>query len=113
MRSQFLGYCLHAFAAHHTTDTAYDQQHNVIEHFGKGLIHGGHGLQWLDNECQAIQHERHDASQDQRDNDYDETPDTGLKFFSGQTTLLVRVRVLVEQFASPIQVLQGNLGSLV
>jgi hypothetical protein len=111
MRSQFLGYCLYTFAAHHTTNTAYNQQHNVIEHFGKGLIHGGHGFQWLDNERQAIEHERHDASQDQCDNDYDETPDTGLVFLSGQPRQ--RVRVLVEQFASPKQGLQGNLGSLV
>jgi hypothetical protein len=57
---------------------------------------------------QAVQHERHDASQDERDDYNDETPDAGFKLFSGQTTLWVR---LVLQFASPIQGLRGNLGN--
>jgi hypothetical protein len=109
MGSQFLSCGLYTFTAHHTTDTTDDQQHNVIEHLGKGLVHWSHRLQWLDDKRQAVQHEGHDASQDQRDNDYDETPDTGLKFFSGQTTLGVLV---VGQFVSPIQGLRGNLGSL-
>jgi hypothetical protein len=65
----------------------------------------------LCDECQAIQHEGYDASQDKRDYDNDKTPSPDFKFFSGQTTL--RVLVLVEQFASPKQGLQGNLGSLV
>jgi hypothetical protein len=111
MRSQFLSCGLYTFAAHHATDTAYNQQHNVIEHFGKGLVHGGHGLQWLDDKRQAVEHERNNASQDERDNDYDKTPDAGLVFLSGQPRQ--RVLVLVLQFASPKQGLQDNLGSLV
>ena len=110
MCSQFLSCGLYALAAHDTTDTAYDEQHNVIEHLGKRLVHGGHGLQWLDYERQAVKHERYDARQDQRDDDYDKTPDAGFIFLSGQP----RQRVLVvAQFASPKQGLQGNLGSLV
>jgi hypothetical protein len=62
----------------------------------------------LGNECQAVQHEGYDASQDKRDYDNDETPSPDFKFFSGQTMLVV----LVGQFVSPIQGLLGNRDSL-
>jgi hypothetical protein len=62
----------------------------------------------LGNEGQAIQHEGHNASQDKRDYDNDETPSPDFKFFSGQTMLVV----LVGQFVSPIQGLLGNRDSL-
>jgi hypothetical protein len=107
----FLCCCLYTFAAHNATNATYNEQNDVIQHLGKGLVHRSHRLQWLYNKCQAVQHESNDASQNQRDNDNDKTPDTGFKFFSGQMTL--RVLVLVMQFASPIQGLQGNQGSLV
>jgi hypothetical protein len=65
----------------------------------------------LNHKSQAVKHKSHNASQNQRDNDNDKTPDSGFKFFSGQRTLLVLVLVL--QFASPIQVRLNNLDSLV
>jgi hypothetical protein len=103
-------YSLHALTTHHATNTAHNEQYDVIEHLGKSLIHRSHGLQWLNHEGQAVEHECYDASQDQGDNDYNETPDTGLKFFSGQTTL--RMLIVVRQFVSPKQGLQDNLDSL-
>jgi hypothetical protein len=102
---------LNALAAHHPTDTAYNEEDNVIKHLGKCLIHGGHGLQWLRHERQAIQHERYDTRQDERHDDNDETPSADFEFFSGQTTRRMLVGMLVEQFASPIQGLQDNPGS--
>jgi hypothetical protein len=110
MSSHFLGCGLYAFAAHNTTDTTHYEQHNVIEHLGKRLVHGSHRLQRLNHIGQAVEHERYDAGQNKCYNNYNETPDTGLKFFSGQTTLWV---LMVGQFVSPIQGLRGNLGSLV
>jgi hypothetical protein len=110
MGGQFFSCGLYTFAAHNATDTAHNEQHNVIEHLGEGLVHRSHGLQRLDNERQAVEHERHDASQNERDNDYDKTPDAGFVFLSGQPRQGV---LLVEQFASPKQGLQGNLDSLV
>ena len=98
---------LHTFATHHATNATDNQQHNVVQHLGKCLVHWSHRLQRLCNECQAIQHEGYDASQDKRDYDNDKTPSPDFKFFSGQTTL----RVLVLQFSSPIQGLQDNLDS--
>jgi hypothetical protein len=110
MSSQFLSCGLYTFTAHDTANTTHYEQHNIIEHLGKGLVHRGHRLQWLDDKRQAIKHERYDASQDQRDDDYDKTPDAGLVFLSGQPRQGV---LLVGQFASPKQGLQDNLDSLV
>jgi len=100
---------LYALATHNSTNTTYDEEHDVVQHLGKGLVHGCHGFERLGHISQAIKHERHDASQDDCHHNNDEAPDADFKFFSGQKTRLVLV--LVEQFASPKQGLRGNLDS--
>ena len=99
---------LHTFATHHATNATDNQQHNVVEHLGKGLVHWRHRLQWLSHEGQAVKHERYDSRQDERHDNDDKTPSPDFKFFSGQTRLVV----LVGQFVSPIQGRLSNQGNL-
>jgi hypothetical protein len=102
---------LDTFARHHSTNATNNQQNNVVEHLGKRLIHWSHALDGLNYESQAIQHEDNDSCKDDSHDKDDCRPNTDFNFLCCQKPLELKLGV-VGQFASPVQVLQGNQDSL-
>ncbi len=94
---QFVTYRLDTFSGHHATDSSYDQQNNVVQHLGIGLVDRSHALDRLGNERHRVKHEPHNACEDHSDNDDNDSPNSDLDFFTCQKA----VEFVVVQLASP------------
>ena len=94
---QFVTHSLNTFSGHHSTDTTYDQQNNVVQHLRIGLVDRSHALDRLGNESHRVKHKPHNACEDYGDNDDNDSPNSDLDFFTCQKA----VDFVVVQLASP------------
>jgi hypothetical protein len=83
MGSHSLSRSAHSAFTHHTANTTYYQQHNVVQHLRVSLIDGGHRLYWLGDERHRIQKRHDNEAQDAGDCNHHKAPDADFDIFSG------------------------------
>ena len=72
----------YALLTNDAADTAYYQQHNVVQHLGVRHVNGCHRLDRLRDERHRVQKRYDDEAENQCDHDDHKAPHIGLYFFN-------------------------------
>ena len=101
---KFVTHCLDTFTGHHATNPTHNQQNNVVQHLGIGLVNRRHALDRLGHKSHRVKHKSNNPCEDHSDNDDNDSPNSDLDFFTCQKA----VEFVVVQLASPKQGRQDN-----
>ena len=92
----------HAFGQD-AADAAHDEQHNVIEHLGVGLINRSHLFDWLGDKGHRVQQRKGDKRKNERHHDDNKRPNSDVYLICTESCIVAGQELEQDflQFSSP------------